>query len=333
MIKKLGLVFTLLPSIFLIFGCILIFVGENIISFIFSLTLPILVVLNLIFGIYWLIKKNKVFLFSFFSVIIYLFYFDSFVQFHINNDDILKDSISIITYNTQSFGLIKNVSNNDKDEKIINFINKQDADVVVIQEFSYFTLKYFKKYPFYFLGYRKNVEKSTQVILSKFPIINKGYVDFANTRNNAMFIDVSYNNEKIRIYNLHLESFRTTTIHQLNNPNSYPPLIKRIREAEKTRKAQSELVKNHIDEFNGKVIICGDFNSTQFSSTYKTLKKDRDDTFIEAGFGLGATYKLFNYPFRLDYVLVDDNFEVLSHENFKLKLSDHEPIRVSLILN
>jgi len=170
-------------------------------------------------------------------------------------------------------------------------------------------------------------------IFSKYPIIDKGYINFPNSSNGAMYVDLTINKDIIRVYNLHLESYRTDAVHQLNNPKSYSALINRIGKAEKTRKEQVFLIKSHIDKFKGKVIISGDFNSTQFSSTYNSLKDSRKDTFIEAGSGFGSTYNLFNYPFRLDYILVDDSFEVLSHENFKLKISDHEPIITRLVVN
>ena len=85
--------------------------------------------------------------------------------------------------------------------------------------------------------------------------------------------------------------------------------------------------------FEGKIIICGDCNSTQYSKAYRALKKERQDTFLKKGFGLGTTYNLLGYPLRLDYVLVDKGFDILSHENFKLGYSDHEPIMTRLKLN
>jgi endonuclease/exonuclease/phosphatase (EEP) superfamily protein YafD len=95
---------------------------------------------------------------------------------------------------------------------------------------------------------------------------------------------------------------------------------------------QAQIILNHANSFKGEVIFAGDFNTTQFSKTYKNLKQNKQDTFVESGFGLGGTYPRANYPFRIDYVLVDKTIKVLSHENFNLKLSDHEPILVKLAI-
>ena len=338
--KKLGLSLALTSSVLFLVGCIFVFVTDNLVSFVFSLILPILLILNLIFGVYCLVKKNKIFFLSFFCVFVYFLCFDSFFKFNslmtseLGKTSSKLDTLSILSYNTDGF------KNNDKDGKvdiggqIVNFIKNKNTDIFCIQEFSAIKYKYFSDYPYFF---KTNIfagkGKSVMAIFSKYPIIDKGYISFPNSRNGAMYVDLILNKKVIRIYNLHLESYRTNTIHQLNNSKSYSPLINRIGKAEKTRKEQATLVKNHIDNFKGKVVICGDFNSTQFSSVYKLLKHSRKDSFIEAGNYFGSTYKLYKYPFRLDYILVDDSFEVLSHQNFDLKLSDHEPILSSLAIN
>lgn len=174
--------------------------------------------------------------------------------------------------------------------------------------------------------------KTVLSVFSKYPIINKGYVEFFDSINNTMFVDVEINGEIVRIYNVHLESYRTTKIHQLENPNSYKPLIKRVFEADNTRAEQARMVKTHLNGFKGKSIIIGDFNSTQYSTVYRILKDDKKDTFTEAGRGFGCTYELFDYPFKIDHILVDDTFEVINHQNFNLNLSDHEPVLAEIKL-
>ncbi len=326
-------VLILLPSIFLIFGCFYVFLADNLVSLAFSIGIPILFVFNLIFGIFWLIKKKKHFLLVFVAVMVYFFCFDLFIQYNqidenIENIDISSaKTLTILSYNVNGF------TNNKEgtevtDQKIIDFIKTKNVDIFCIQEFSAIKYKLFEKeYPYFF---KTNIiagfDKSVMAIFSKYPILDKGYINFPNSKNGAMYVDLKVNNQYIRIYNIHLESYKSDAIHQLNNPKSYSAIIKRIGKAEKTREEQAILVKNHINNFRGKVIICGDFNATQFSSSYNILSNSMKDSFIESGKGFGLTYKLYNYPFRLDYILIDKNFKILSHENFELELSDHEPV-------
>ena len=337
--RKFGLALTLLFSILLIFGCVIVFLADNFISFIFTLIIPTLLVLNLILGIYWLFRSNNIFLFSLLGIILYFFCFDSFIQFNsilpsqLNKTALKLNTLSILSYNTHGFKQDDDIDGEKGiDEQIVNFIHKRNPDILCIQEFSAIKYKLFGNYPYWFKTNISTRNKSVMAIFSKYPIKDKAYINFPNSSNGAMYVDIFYDNEVIRIYNFHLESYRTDAMDHLNNPKSYSTLIKRIGNAEIRREEQAILVKNHINEFDGKVIVCGDLNSTQFSSSYNILKDSRKDSFIEAGSGFGSTYKLFNYPFRLDYVLVDDSFNVLSHQNFVLKISDHEPVLVHLKL-
>ena len=50
------------------------------------------------------------------------------------------------------------------------------------------------------------------------------------------------------------------------------------------------------------------------------------DAFVEAGNGFGRTYDFKFFPVRIDYIMVDDQFEVHGFKTFDLKLSDHFPI-------
>ncbi len=250
----------------------------------------------------------------------------------LNKTSSKSDTLSILSYNTAGF---KHDVKVDKDGQIVNFIKNKNTDVFCIQEFSAIKYKHFNEYPYYF---KTNIfagrGKSVMAIFSKYPIIDKDYISFPNSRNGAMYVDLILNKKVVRIYNLHFESFKVRKIfHDFSEFNGYNSLRSRISKAEKMRKEQVLIIKNHINNFKGKVVICGDFNSTQFSSTYNLLKHSRKDSFIEAGKYFGSTYKLYKYPFRLDYILVDDSFEVLSHENFDLKLSDHEPILTRLVIN
>jgi endonuclease/exonuclease/phosphatase family metal-dependent hydrolase len=168
-------------------------------------------------------------------------------------------------------------------------------------------------------------------ILSKYPIKEEGYIDFPNSNNGAMYVDIDIKGEVVRVYNIHLQSFKVPIgFYDFSEARSYNSIISRVQKAERIRKKQATLMKDHIENFKGKIILCGDFNTTQFSSPYNLLKGSKKDSFIEAGNGLGSTFSLYGYPFRLDYILADESFNVLSHENFELNLSDHEPILVEL---
>ena len=89
-----------------------------------------------------------------------------------------------------------------------------------------------------------------------------------------------------------------------------------------------------MNDFKGHKIICGDMNNTAFSYVYKNISGDMNDAFVEAGKGFGQTYNYKYYPARIDYILVDDVFEVKEFKTFnEFKNSDHFPIMARLNFN
>ncbi len=332
-------------SALLFIGCLCILLLDNYASFGFSIIIPLLVIANMAIVLYFLTKRDKRAIVSFLALVTFFCFFSSFFQMSFKKKQ--ENSISILSYNVKGFSMRTKYTHDkvegcitrskesvdNRDKKIINFIAKNKPDIVVIQEFNYLVLKDLLEYPHFFLGYRHGVEKSSQIILSKFPIVNKGYIDFPNSVNNAMFVDLVINEETVRVYNLHLQSFGVVVNSKMFNKKSLSSLLSKISSSQKMRIEQVEQLKAHMKDFKGRTIICGDFNSTQYSKTYRKLKRGKKDTFIEKGNGLGMTYSLFGYPLRLDYVLVDKAIDVISHENFNLNFSDHEPVYVKLGLN
>ena len=88
----------------------------------------------------------------------------------------------------------------------------------------------------------------------------------------------------------------------------------------------------HIKGSPYPVILCGDFNNTQFSNAYQIVRGDKQDTFIEEGTGYGGTLNFRGLPVRIDFILADPTFEVQSHKNYDEKYSDHFPIMASFKL-
>jgi endonuclease/exonuclease/phosphatase (EEP) superfamily protein YafD len=56
------------------------------------------------------------------------------------------------------------------------------------------------------------------------------------------------------------------------------------------------------------------------------------DSFNVKGSGFGSTYLFKFLPFRIDFILADPEIEIKSHKNFKVRLSDHEPVMASFRL-
>ena len=77
------------------------------------------------------------------------------------------------------------------------------------------------------------------------------------------------------------------------------------------------------------IILCGDFNDTPTSFTYKQLSKDLNDSFTNSGRGLGSTYNGKIPALKIDYILYSPNLNQVDFETNEVKLSDHYPIKSS----
>ena len=97
--------------------------------------------------------------------------------------------------------------------------------------------------------------------------------------------------------------------------------------ASKVRAKQSEKVAEHAATSLHPTIICGDGNDPPTSFTYSRLCGDYQDSFIEAGSGIGTTYAGRIPMLRIDYIFVDDKFKVNSFKILKENFSDHYAVK------
>lgn len=294
-----------------------------------SLLLPYLVLVNFLFFLYWLIRKKKQLFLSLTVLLIGYFTQGTFIKIFNANDVIKEGEISLLTLNTQGFKGPEWTADEISSTNIISFIRTQDADIVCLQELDRVIKRQFKNYPYKYQTSSSNF-RSKQAILSKYPIIANGSLNFPNSSNNAIYADIVIENDTVRIYNVHLQSlkFRAGMLKREEPLRLYNRLDKSfLKQVE-----QAKSIKTHSSEVSYKTVICGDLNNTQFSRVYKTIKGEMNDSFEEKGFGFGSTYMFKFLPFRIDFILADPEFEIRSHKNFKVRLSDHEPIMASFRL-
>ena len=294
---------------------------------ILSLFSPLIILLNILFIFYWIAKLKKQFLLS---VLILLIGYNSvlaFINFSNNSSNMTENKVSIISYNVRLFNLYNWIDENDIEDQINSFLVDKSPDIICLQEYRGNIID-LPNYPYRFEFLRGNNIKYGQVIFSKFPILNKGSVDFSSMSNNAIFVDLKIHNDTIRFYNVHLQSFALENEIDLSTMNTIQnkEIITNLSNTFITQQRQVDVLRNSIDNSPYKNILSGDFNNTAFSYTYKNLIHGFKDSFTLKGNGLGITFNYNFIPLRIDFILVDDNFRVNQFKTYKINLSDHEPI-------
>ena len=334
--NKIVLVGNVILAIITLTGYVLPYMAPKLFPFLSVLTLilPTLLMLNLIFVIYWALQfKRQVFL----SIIIFLIgytFFTKFYKFSGRNEEVIESDFTVLSYNVRLFNLFKWLPNENVAENIKRFVEEQNPDIICFQEYSKSADYELDDYKFRHIIMHGNKIKTGQAIYSKFRIIDEGEIALPNSDNNVVYADIVKNKDTIRVYSIHLQSINISPdINEINESKS-KRIFNRLSTAFKEQQLQSELIESHMQDFKGHKIICGDMNNTAFSYVYKNVIGNMNDAFVEAGKGFGQTYNYKYYPARIDYILVDDVFDVKEFKTFNdFNNSDHFPILARLNFN
>jgi len=292
---------------------------------IFSLGVPLLLVLNIIFVIYWtLLLKPKLFL-SLSVLILGISHIKS--SFNFSYDDTMNESsVKIMSYNVHLLNLYNWIKDDNIPEQVNKFIQDRSPDILCFQEYET-SIAPKLNYLYNFSSISNN--KSELVIFSKFEFINTGTIEFSNSTNRAIFADLIIKSDTIRVYNLHLQSTGINTDLSNFDSNQSDALIKQLTKSFKAQELQTKLIVSHLKKSPYKYIISGDFNNTAHSYVYRLLKSNLVDSFEISGNGFGSTFSFNHYPLRIDFILLDSSFQVFQHKNYNVEYSDHYPISCS----
>lgn len=291
-----------------------------------SLSVPVLLIINFLFCIYWIIKLKKQFFLSLLILLIGYSHILSFFKISQNIERVSSDSISVMSYNVRLFNLYDWIEDDDILNKIKSFIDVEKPDVINIQEFSSTESFLLKPYPYQHSSLSGGKTSYGLAIFSKFPIVNKGVVVSENSSTIAIFVDVIKNRDTLRFYNIHLQSFKLESELKTFEDNSSDKILNVFDNTFKIQEDQSNIISKHIQSSPYKVVLSGDFNNTAYSYVYKLLKGSLVDSFDSAGSGFGSTYNFKYFPMRIDFILMDNSFRINEFKTFNKNLSDHFPI-------
>jgi endonuclease/exonuclease/phosphatase family metal-dependent hydrolase len=311
---------------------------------------PFLLLINVAFLVYWIIRWKKYFLYSAFVILIGVSHLANFFQFPFGkNQQVNDDDLRVISYNVNLFQLYSWAQKPPSHSSIFKFIHSENPDVVCLQEFYVVNDKFSEmdarkvlEYDVH-IGYITKGEKTGYGLAtySKYPIVNSGEIKFDNSANACIYTDILIRTDTVRVYNNHLQSvrLRQSNLSFLHNQNTrkesqamdeIKDISFRFRDALRKRAQQVEQVTNHILSSPYPVIVCGDFNESPISYNYRKMRKNLNDAFVEAGVGVGHTYKGIFPSFRIDYILYNPNFSASSYYSPKVYHSDHYPVVATL---
>ena len=169
------------------------------------------------------------------------------------------------------------------------------------------------------------------ITLSKYPIVNKGTLFIGpNELNRGIFTDILYQNDTLRIINIHLHSMNIRWSNE-DTVTSYKDktklIISSLKEGSEESKFQIDQVLKVVSTSPYPVILCGDFNTFPYGYSYQKVKKVLRNSFEESGKGFGYTLNLPPYLVRLDNQFSSDEIIAIESKVIrKIKQSDHFPL-------
>jgi endonuclease/exonuclease/phosphatase family metal-dependent hydrolase len=326
----------------------------------FGLAYPFLLLLNLAFLCFWLIRLKKEILISIVVILLGWNHLNNLLPLNFKTADIPENTASeqllkALSYNVRGFDIYKWNQEPDGKKDIFEFLKLQEPHLVCFQE--YYTssksgqrrsdisrqLKFLPHSAVYYTADPSNRNGFGIATYSKYPILKKSRIPFNSTFNAAMYTDILFRTDTIRVFNIHLQSIRfqednytfmdTARLAYSNEQmNEIRAIGSRLKTAFSMRAEQAQMIANYIKESPYPVIVMGDFNDTPQSYAYRKIKKGIDDAFRSSGRGFGNTYAGELPSFRIDYIMYGPPFESYAFKRIKTDCSDHYPITTWLSL-
>jgi endonuclease/exonuclease/phosphatase family metal-dependent hydrolase len=355
--KKLFLYFNLLVSFLFLYPLFFTPASFIWVNGFLGLIAPYLIIIEILLCIFWLIAKPIMSLLPLATMVVGWQVVGSVFAWHPGTPFAQKKKeniLRVLSWNVQGFNGITNASNLKlRSEDMAYSIQKWNPDIICLQEYNtnerpddianhanYFS----KKYPYNFFSkdfqIAQNDYFSGSIIYSKYKILSAERISFLN--GSLISAVLLKGDDTIQIYTTHLASFRfkqndfaamdQSSVASSISLNGKKGVFRKMRAAFMQRAVEAALIKEHLAKTNYPAIITGDFNDVPGSYTYKTIKGNWQDAFLEKGFGVGATYLGLSPTLRIDYILANSPWEVKGWESIDENLSDHHMIMADLVL-
>lgn len=310
-----------------------------------GLFFPIFLIANFLFLCFWLVVYRR---YAILPLLVFVCCWGSvrsFLPINLFQDDRPEKTIKFLSYNTRAFSL-KKAHTKEKNNDVLTYLQECDADIICLQEYIWGKrlkkkdIDYaLKKYPY------KHYQPLARGLnglgcYSRYPILSATPLTFKNSRNGAVIYQIKVGDDTLNVINNHLESTKLlesdVAIYQdmIDAPDKekvslgMKKLLKKLGKANGVRARQANILSEKMKDFSGKsLVVCGDFNDTSASYTYRVIKEGLQDAFVESGNGLGISYNQNRLCFRIDHILLSENLKAYECTvDDTAKSSDHYPI-------
>ena len=305
--------------------------------------LPILILANAGMLIYWIIRRKwLILLIPVITIACCIPYIGTIWQFRsLDKSADAQPGIKVATYNVCMFN---RETSGFMAQDILAEMRRQNVDILCMQEYNEVSGEkknsdsYKEYFPYMAVG------REDMVIYSRYPIKGSKKLLFDDTNNSAMWADIDVKGDKIRVFNIHLQ---TTGINrtlykagklqaqgfEVDNNRFMEAIFGNYMLGMMFRAGQANMVANEKRSSEKPAILCGDFNDVPYSYVYNTVLGNMVDGFKECGSGWAQTFRGGKKAVRIDYIFHDEVLQGLSYYKSELTYSDHYPVFMKLTFN
>lgn len=306
-----------------------------------GLLFPLFLLINLTFLILWLLIKPKYSIIPLLGFVVCYGPVRTYCPINIPSSP-PKDAIKVLSYNVWLFA---GWEDHGRPNPILNYIKKQNADIVCLQETAPYEISQEKidsalnpVYPYHDIVSHNGNYMS---IYSKFPVLSRERIDIKSKGNLCTAFKINVRGKDIIVINNHLE----TTDLSVEDKNRFKMMVEgdmKVGYAERTsmmlvrklgeqtckRAPQADAVARYISYHRGQpVIVCGDFNDNPLSYVRRTIADGLTDCYISTANGPGISYHRAGFYVRIDNMMCTHNLIPYSCKvDNSIKTSDHYPI-------
>lgn len=312
----------------------------------FGLAFPLLFILNAVFLMYWLILGKLKLVFPLICILVGFNHFGKVYKLSGNEASREEEDIVLLSMNVKYFG---QTDGNIFIDSLSSYLAGIKPEIICFQEYVEYpvykgksSLKTLRKacgINYHLIqGKDKGAPDKGVVILSKYKPLQTGYVSFGTGNvNGAIWADIVLpGKDTIRVYSCHLQSnnlSKKEQFHQKDVQNQEvavkksKSIIKRLKLGFELRSEQVALVSEHMEKSPYPILLAGDMNDTQLSYTYRQMRGEKRDAFVESGKGSGNTYVGPFPSYRIDYIFHDASLRSFNYKNGPHYESDHKLIQ------
>jgi len=302
-----------------------------------GLLAPMLWLLVLIFGFYWLWKKDGAVWLSSITLLLGMNIITTAFAIPDGKVQYTAKPISIVSLNGHAFM--------DDNTKMAAYLASLKSDILCLQEFHKKRNK---------AGLIKQIKATTGLdhlyhdnnggiaVFSRYPLKNGATHFFENRVNGYLAVDVESPDGVFRLFNLHLQ---TNAISRMANKVAkdvnlqdkktwltIKGMFGRYGRSSRIRSEQSRQIMAEVRGSPYPVFLCGDFNDVPASYLYGLYQEELQDAHLAQSWGLGATYAGVLPGLRIDYLMPDHAFDIINYKTFDCFFSDHRAICGEVVL-